>query len=167
LSRRQKISETMKKKFQEIPHWTLGQTAWNKGKKRWWDSPNCFKKGMTPWNKGKKFPQVTGDKNPRWNGGISPEYKRIRNCPEMRELKRQILIRDSFTCKECGQHGGKLEVHHIKPFCLYPELRFERTNVITLCKSCHKKTDTYKRSALLFVGGSPKIFPSDRGNKTR
>ena len=32
----------------------LGKTAWNKGKKRWWITPNSFAKGHIPWNKNLK-----------------------------------------------------------------------------------------------------------------
>ena len=38
----------------------------------------------------------------------------------------------------CGQVGGYLEADHIKPFSLYPELRFELSNGRTYCKPCHK-----------------------------
>ena len=40
-------------------------------------------------------------------------------------------------------YGGKLNADHIKPFSLFPELRFDLNNGRTLCVECHKKTDTY------------------------
>jgi hypothetical protein len=43
----------------------------------------------------------------------------------------------------CGQIGGKLNVDHIKPFSLFPELRFDIKNGRTLCLLCHTKTDTF------------------------
>ena len=41
-------------------------------------------------------------------------------------------------CECCGSNK-KLNVHHKKPFHLYPELELEPTNLITLCmdKQCH------------------------------
>ena len=43
-------------------------------------------------------------------------------------------------CAWCGSNRD-LEVHHIKPFHLYPELELEPRNLVTLCESigrnCH------------------------------
>ena len=35
--------------------------------------------------------------------------------------------------------GGKLNAHHLKSWALFPELRFEISNGITLCVICHRK----------------------------
>ena len=32
---------------------------------------------------------------------------------------------------------------HVKPWALYPELRYDLDNGRTLCVPCHKKTETY------------------------
>jgi len=44
------------------------------------------------------------------------------------------------VCECCGSKV-KLNVHHKKPFHLYPELELDETNLITLCmdKECHLK----------------------------
>ncbi len=63
----------------------------------------------------------------------------------------RILYRDNFTCQDCGEfnafkneHGiyipidnGNLNVHHIKFVCNGGG--DEPENLVTLCKSCHKK----------------------------
>lgn len=43
------------------------------------------------------------------------------------------------TCAACGTRD-KLEVHHVRPFHLYPNLELEPSNLLTLCETggnCH------------------------------
>ena len=37
----------------------------------------------------------------------------------------------------CCPHKTTLNVHHIRPYHLHPELELEPTNFITLCRVCH------------------------------
>jgi len=37
-------------------------------------------------------------------------------------------------CMVCGHRGQGLQVHHIKPFHLHPELELDPNNLITLCE---------------------------------
>ena len=48
--------------------------------------------------------------------------------------------------KECEKCGSKenLQIHHIKGYALFPELRFDLNNVLLLCKECHK--DIHKKN---------------------
>lgn len=84
-----------------------------------------------------------GDKTNFWKGGISTERRRIYNSREYIEWRKLVFERDEYICQECKIKGGYLEAHHIKPFSLFPDLRFVLENGITLCKTCHIKTDTY------------------------
>jgi len=66
-------------------------------------------------------------------------------------------VRDNFTCIWCGIRNEeglgfsvKLNADHIKPFALFPDLRFELSNGRTLCEDCHKKTDTYGLKVKLY-----------------
>lgn len=90
----------------------------------------------------------SGENSPWWKGGISYQKKRIRKGVEWKMWRTAIFQRDNYTCRECGARSGKgqaveLHPHHIRQYALYPELRFDVNNGITLCKECHKKTDTY------------------------
>lgn len=108
----------------------------------------------------------SGDKNPRWKGGITPISSMIRQCDEYVSWKNSIFTRDDFTCQECGKRGGYLEAHHIKQFtsimkdflCEYNQFSpiedketlfrlaikykpfWELKNGKTMCSECHNIT---------------------------
>ena len=89
-------------------------------------------------------PHVVGKNNPNWKGGVTPLIHKIRNSKEMANWRNSVFTRDNWTCQKCGVRSSKnkyvyIEAHHIKPFATFPELRFEITNGMTLCKECHYK----------------------------
>jgi len=120
---------------------------------------------------GKNRSALSGKDSPNWIGG-RPNCKRCdkmlgnyhpvtgicKECLSKNSIGRYggrakgwaiaIKKRDNFTCQHCGTNGGPLESDHIKPWSLYPELRFDLDNGRTLCKPCHIKTDTYAGKAL-------------------
>jgi 5-methylcytosine-specific restriction endonuclease McrA len=81
-----------------------------------------------------------------WRGGVSTENERQRKSLEYRIWRKAVFERDNYTCIWCGIRGGTLHADHIKPFSLFPELRFAIDNGRTLCIACHKTTDTYGRN---------------------
>jgi hypothetical protein len=54
------------------------------------------------------------------------------------EMQQQILQRDDFSCLWCSTKGDYLHVHHLQTWKSCPERRFDTTNVVTLCRECHK-----------------------------
>lgn len=84
-----------------------------------------------------------GPKNPGWIDGRTPINKAIRNSAEYHLWREAVFQRDDWTCQWCGGRGGDIHADHIKPFALYPALRFAIDNGRTLCVPCHRKTDTY------------------------
>lgn len=124
-----------------------------------------FKKGQTPWNKGKPMSDELkmkvsvarkgkgtgrkavglkkGEEHWNWKGGITPQ-KRIDRQRFRDEIQQLVFQRDDYTCQVCEQHGGSLQVDHIKKWADYPELRFELDNCRTLCMACHYYV-TFKR----------------------
>jgi len=102
-----------------------------------------FKKGNISYWKGKKNPYFSGPNNPGWRGGITPEHKKVRWSQKYKDFREEIFKRDNYTCNDCGRKrkpGDRvvINVHHIKSFSEYKELRFVKSNVVTLCKECHK-----------------------------
>lgn len=83
---------------------------------------------------------MQGAGSPLWKGGISSRLRCLRNGAAWARWRKKVFDRDGYTCQDCGVRGGYLEPHHIKPFAFFPTLRFEVSNGLTLCKSCHGKT---------------------------
>lgn len=81
-----------------------------------------------------------------WKGGVTSINQAIRTSFEYKEWRTSVFIRDNRTCIWCGSKKN-IEADHIRPFAYFPELRFAIDNGRTLCRECHKKTDTYGNRA--------------------
>ena len=77
------------------------------------------------------------------NNGVGETAKK-RNNYTYRKWRLDVIKRDGGCCANCGSHDN-LQVHHIKHFAEYPELRFEVSNGITLCRQCHKELHKKER----------------------
>lgn len=97
-----------------------------------------FKKMMSDYCKetGMRPPVLTGRNHWNWKGGITPKNVGIRNSPEYKLWHKAVLERDRWMCVWCGSKE-EIEADHIKPFAMYPELRFAIDNGRTLCRKCH------------------------------
>ncbi len=94
-------------------------------------SCSCYRKEQLSKNHPK------GDAHPNWQGGITPQ-NRIDRGTLSNFINPIIRERDGYTCQNCSTNkSGNFEVHHIFDFATYPELKFEKSNLITLCKTCH------------------------------
>jgi 5-methylcytosine-specific restriction endonuclease McrA len=110
----------------------------------------CLICGKMLWKNAYGYCQLhyRGEHHHSWKGGISPINHVLRTSKDYYVWRTAIFTRDNFTCQGCGQRGGNLQVDHIKPFALYPELRFTMDNGRTMCVECHRKTDTWGAKAL-------------------
>lgn len=61
-----------------------------------------------------------------------------RRSAKYKNWKQSVLKRDNYICQKCGNKNN-LVVHHIKPFAIDKESRFDVNNGITLCQSCHRE----------------------------
>jgi len=136
-----------------------GHIPWNKGKKGLQKHSEETKKKLSqirkgkpkPWQKGKKLPlehrrkmseahkgKYKGNENPNWRGGTSFEPY---SSAWTKELRQAIRQRDNFTCQVCKKYPA-FACHHID----YDKKNCEPENLITLCYSCHTKTNFNRQS---------------------
>jgi len=68
----------------------------------------------------------------------STENQLLRKSTSFKNWRNSVFKRDNYFCQECGSKND-LHPHHIKRFAIYPDLRFEISNGLTLCSKCHGK----------------------------
>ena len=81
-----------------------------------------------------------GSKAKNWMGGIA---KNPYSNDWTATLRRGIKERDNYTCRLCGnqQKDTIFDIHHID----YNKKNCNPNNLITLCHSCHSKTNCKNR----------------------
>lgn len=96
---------------------------------------------------------------------VSALVRLLRKTEAYEQWKRAVLIRDRFTCQQCGKRNGRqriIEAHHLTGFTLLvrtlgvktvtegvenPAL-WEIGNGQTLCRPCHEDTDSFAANFL-------------------
>jgi len=80
-----------------------------------------------------------GPDNPQWKNDNNRERHSVWHTRfEYKEWRQAVFIRDSYTCQMCKLPSiGNIEAHHIHPWSMFPEERFDVLNGITLCENCH------------------------------
>jgi hypothetical protein len=115
-----------------------------KGKKKPHSGRPWSKESRLKLSKSMKGKRV-GPLNPWWRGGIWKDPYSI-NWTET--LRRSIRERDKYSCRICGkmQSDKAFDIHHID----YNKLNCNPTNLITLCHSCHVKTNNNREKWIIF-----------------
>lgn len=133
-------------------------TVWNKGikytneQKLKLNLSGLNKKNGIPWNKGIKYQQISCRNHWNWKGGKSLEEYTV-NWTET--LRKSIRERDRYTCCVCGEKQGDIahDVHHID----YNKKNCNPENLITLCHSCHSKTNKNRDKWIEFFKGRQEL----------
>lgn len=100
--------------------------------KRNFCSSTCMGKWMSE--------NLKGENNPFYNPNLTYTERMIkRNYTEYHEFVKEVFERDKYTCANCGQHGGSLQVHHLNGYNWDKENRVNPNNGVTLCNACHKE----------------------------
>lgn len=101
--------------------------------------------GRKPWGKDNQPYWIgrTGKEHPSWRGGLTPERQAVYSSQEWVEAVKVVWARDNATCQQCHKHHstaelrGTFHIHHIVSF-MVRELRCEPSNLVLLCRDCHK-----------------------------
>lgn len=79
--------------------------------------------------------EKSGESNPNWRGGITPERQEFYVSADWKRACSEVYKRDGAKCQRCGSKGN-LHVHHIVSFG-NKDLRADINNLTLLCKDCH------------------------------
>ncbi len=113
-----------------------------------WKMPEGFGKRVKLW--------MSGEKNPKWikdRTKLKDDYK-DRGGQLHREWSNQVKKRDNWKCKINNEDCiGKVTAHHILGWKLYPKLRYEVNNGITLCLAHHPKKRAEEKRLIPFFNG--------------
>lgn len=83
---------------------------------------------------------ITGDNNPNWKDGATPELLLARASKEYSSWRGAVLDRDGHHCQKHGcKNNTNLCAHHIEGFASNPNLRYDIDNGITLCDKHHRR----------------------------
>ncbi len=97
-----------------------------------------------------------GENSPRWKGGYQSYYG-----PTWHNQRRKALERDGYQCQVCGktweETSRKPDVHHIISSREFNTLKEANTlsNLITLCRQCHRRVEGSSRKQLSQLLASP------------
>jgi hypothetical protein len=96
----------------------------------------------------------TGEQNPHWRGGCTPERQGLYCSEEWAKACVEVWKRDKATCQRCGASSQDtvFHIHHIVPFSI-KELRTEPANLVLLCAECHWFVHSRENLAGEFIGG--------------
>lgn len=139
-----------------------GSNLW-KGKKHSQETKNKIrdariKDGHVPYLKnGVHWMKGLESKNhPNFKGGLTTERQSFYSSREWSDAVKKVWKRDNAICKKCGKNHneeknrGNFHIHHLVSFQVR-ELRSEVSNLILLCKECHRWVHSKKNINKQFI----------------
>lgn len=66
--------------------------------------------------------------------------------PKWQKKRLEVLTRDDWTCKDCGDKESSLQVHHKHYEYGKKPWDYELDILVTLCENCHKGITEYKKA---------------------
>jgi hypothetical protein len=88
-------------------------------------------------------------------------YSEKLKSPQWQKKRLEIMKRDKFTCKLCGDTETTLHVHHKEYIDGNNPWEYENSYLVTLCEDCHTEIETIKKDNPEVSFEKIKIFKSD------
>ena len=88
-----------------------------------------------------KSGRMKKESHPNWNPDLTDDDRK-KYRPSISPICQKAYERDNHTCQVCGKSPegkNQLAAHHLETWYSCKERRYDLTNLITLCKSCHAK----------------------------
>lgn len=119
----------------------------------------------------KPLPQNLNDeeiKKQKVNSQLSlkQQYSEKLKHPKWQKKRLEIMQRDNFTCRICGDTETTLNIHHLKYINSANPWDIDDEYLITLCEHCHKEVEEFKKEINDFKIGDIKIVKGS-GDTTR
>ncbi len=110
--------------------------------------------------KGTKKPWVvhkSGNEHYLWiedRTKIVGRHNRNMHDADYKQWRKVVWERDNYVCRINSEDcNGRIEAHHILGWSIYPELRYEFNNGITLCQAHHPKKRAEEKRLIPFFQG--------------
>ena len=80
-----------------------------------------------------------GENHASWKSWLTNEIREryARKTTQYNDWRKNVYKRDNYACLICNTLGKNLEAHHLLSFHSNPDVRYEISNGVTLCGSCH------------------------------
>jgi hypothetical protein len=99
---------------------------------------------------------TNSENHPNYKGGLSPERQSFYCSMEWIDVVKKVWKRDNAICQNCGKchntekNRGNFHIHHIVSFQI-KELRSDLSNLVLLCKECHRWVHSKKNINKKFI----------------
>ena len=74
-----------------------------------------------------------------------PSYSELLKDPRWQKKRLEIMMRDKFTCKLCGDTETTLHIHHKEYINGNNPWEYDDLTLITVCENCHTVIEFYKK----------------------
>ncbi len=79
---------------------------------------------------------------------MKKNYSDLLKSPKWQKKRLEIMKRDKFRCKLCGDTETSLQVHHKEYINGNAPWEYENSNFITLCEHCHYEVGILKKGEI-------------------